>query len=164
MLKILAKTAAVLALASASILTQTAQAADAAAAVKTFMSADEVQQLIAHARQIRKDEPLIAQPILSLAPYRASLEYRAATGPAAVHENEAEMFYVIDGSATLTTGGKLQDEKRQNPANLQGTGITGGESRKVSKGDFLIVPQGAPHQFTDIKGELVLMSLHVPRS
>ncbi|MGZ3279479.1 MAG: cupin domain-containing protein, partial [Caulobacteraceae bacterium] len=82
---------------------------------------------------------------------------------AAVHEKEAELFYVIEGSGTLTTGGKLKDEKRQNPTNLGGTGIEGGQSRTVSKGDFIIVPEGAPHQYTDIKGELILMSLHVPR-
>jgi mannose-6-phosphate isomerase-like protein (cupin superfamily) len=135
----------------------------AVATAKTFTSSEEVQRLIAHAREIHKAEPTIIQPILSLAPYRASLEYRTATGPAAVHEKEAELFYVIDGSGTLTTGGKLKDEKRTNPTNLSGTGIDGGMSRTVSKGDFLIVPEGAPHQYSDIKGELILMSLHVPR-
>ena len=114
-----------------------------------------VQRLIANARKIHKAEPTIIQPILSLAPYRASLEYRTATGPAAVHEKEAELFYVIEGSGTLTTGGKLTDEKRQNPTNLGGTGIDGGQSRTVSKGDFLIVPEGSPHQYSDIKGELI---------
>jgi mannose-6-phosphate isomerase-like protein (cupin superfamily) len=137
--------------------------APAAPEMKTFASSADVQALIANARKIHKAEPTITQPILSLAPYRASLEYRTATGPAAVHEKEAEMFYVIEGSGTLTTGGKLKDEKRQNPTNLGGTGIDGGQSRTVSKGDFIIVPEGAPHQYTDIKGELILMSLHVPR-
>jgi mannose-6-phosphate isomerase-like protein (cupin superfamily) len=164
MQKIITRTAAALALTLASFtLTQTSQAADGAPLVQTFLSSAEVQKLIAHAREIRKAEPLIAQPILSLAPYRASLEYRASTGPAAVHEKEAEMFYVIEGAATLTTGGKLKEETRTNPTNLSGTGIDGGDSRPVAKGDFFIVPEGAPHQFTDIKGELVLMSLHVPR-
>jgi mannose-6-phosphate isomerase-like protein (cupin superfamily) len=135
----------------------------AAPEMKTFTSSSDVQALIAHAREIHKAEPTIIQPILSLAPYRASLEYRTATGPAAVHEKEAEMFYVIEGSGTLTTGGKLKGEKRTNPTNLSGTGIDGGQSRTVAKGDFLIVPEGAPHQYTDIKGELILMSLHVPR-
>ena len=137
--------------------------APAAPQMKTYTASAEVQQLIAHAREIHKTEPTIIQPLLSLAPYRANLEYRTATGPAAVHEKEAELFYVIEGSGTLTTGGKLKDEKRQNPTNLQGSGIDGGESRAVSKGDFLIVPEGSPHQYTDIKGELILMSIHVPR-
>jgi mannose-6-phosphate isomerase-like protein (cupin superfamily) len=137
--------------------------APAAPALKTYTSSAEVQALIAHARQIHKNEPTIIQPILSLAPYRASLEYRTATGPAAVHEKEAEMFYVIEGSGTLTTGGKLVDEKRQNATNLGGSGITGGEARTVAKGDFIIVPENTPHQYTGIKGELILMSMHVPR-
>jgi mannose-6-phosphate isomerase-like protein (cupin superfamily) len=132
--------------------------------MKTFASSADVQALIANARKIHKPgEPLVAQPILSLAPYRASLEYRAAVGPAAVHEKEAEFFYVIDGSATLVTGGKLAGEKRQNPTNLSGTGIDGGQARDVSKGDFIVVPEGTPHWFSAIKGEVMLMSLHVPR-
>ncbi|MGZ3281004.1 MAG: hypothetical protein ACXU8V_23070, partial [Caulobacteraceae bacterium] len=104
-------------LAAALVLTAFPALAQAPAApeMKTFASSADVQALIANARKIHKAEPTIAQPILSLAPYRASLEYRTATGPAAVHEKEAELFYVIDGSGTLTTGGKLKDEKRQNP-------------------------------------------------
>ena len=129
----------------------------------TFASSADVQALIANARRIHKSEPTVTQPILSLAPYRASLEYRTAVGPSAVHEKEAEFFYVIEGSGTLVTGGKLKDEKRQNPANLGGTGIEGGQPRTVAKGDFIVVPEGQPHWFSDIKGELILMSLHVPR-
>lgn len=131
--------------------------------MKTYASSADVQALIANARKIHKAEPTIIQPILILTPYRASLEYRTATGPAAVHEKEAEVFYIIDGSATLTTGGTLVDEKRQNATNLGGSGITGGQARTVSKGDFIVVPENTPHQFTDIKGELIQMSLHVPR-
>jgi mannose-6-phosphate isomerase-like protein (cupin superfamily) len=137
--------------------------APAAPPMNIFASSADVQAMIAHARQIHKAEPTIIQPILSLAPYRASLEYRTAVGPAAVHETEAELFYVIDGSGTLVTGGKLKDEKRSNPTNLSGTGIDGGQSRAVAKGDFIIVPENTPHQYTDIKGELILMSIHVPR-
>ena len=159
MLKTLAAAAAALAFLAAPALAQ----APAAPEMKTFTSSADVQALIAHARQIHKAEPTLIQPILSLAPYRASLEYRTATGPAAVHEKEAELFYVIDGTGTLVTGGKLNDEKRTNPTNLSGTGIDGGQNRVVAKGDFIIVPENTPHQYVDIKGELILMSLHVPR-
>jgi mannose-6-phosphate isomerase-like protein (cupin superfamily) len=131
--------------------------------MKTYASSADVQALIANARKIHKAEPTISQPILSLAPYRAALEYRTAVGPAAVHEKEAEFFYVIEGSGVLVTGGKLKDEKRQNPTNLGGAGIDGGQSRAVAKGDFIVVPEGTPHWYSDIKGELILMSLHVPR-
>jgi mannose-6-phosphate isomerase-like protein (cupin superfamily) len=132
---------------------------------KTFASAADVTAMMAKARSERKpDQPNFVQPILRLAPYNANLEYRGAVPQAAsVHEKEAELFYVVDGSGTLVTGGKLKEEKRTNADNLSGTGIEGGTSQRVSKGDFVIVPENTPHWFTGINGTLVLMSLHVPR-
>jgi mannose-6-phosphate isomerase-like protein (cupin superfamily) len=135
----------------------------AADAMKTFTSSSEITALIAKAKSDRKNNaPTVTEPILRLAPYAANLEYRAAVGPAAVHEKEAEIFYVIDGSATLTTGGKLTEEKR-NGDNLTGTGIEGGTPRAVAKGDFIVVPENTAHWFNKIDGVLVLMSMHVPR-
>jgi mannose-6-phosphate isomerase-like protein (cupin superfamily) len=138
-------------------------AAPAAQAMKTYTSAADITALIAKARSDRKgNAPTTTENILRLAPYNASLEYRAAVGPAAIHEKEAEFFYVIDGSATMVTGGKLVDEKR-NGDNLTGTGIEGGTPRSVAKGDFIVVPENTAHWFSAINGTLVLMSLHVPR-
>jgi len=133
-------------------------------AMKTYTSAADVNALIAKAKTDRKDnQPTVSQRLLSIAPYSANLEYRAAVGPAAVHEKEAELFYVVDGSGTLVTGGKLTAESRTNPENLSGTGIEGGTSQNVGKGDFIAVPENTPHWFSKINGTLVLMSLHVPR-
>ncbi|HZS51701.1 MAG TPA: cupin domain-containing protein [Bryobacterales bacterium] len=132
--------------------------------VKTFSSAKDVEALIAKAKSERKDnQPVVTERILQLPPYNANLEYRAAVGPASIHEREAEIFYVIDGSATMVTGGKLVDESRTNPNNLTGKGIEGGSSREIGKGDFIVVPEKTPHWFSAIHGTLVLMSLHVPR-
>jgi mannose-6-phosphate isomerase-like protein (cupin superfamily) len=137
----------------------------AAQAMKIFSSSADITAMVAKAKAERKqDQPLVTQPILRLAPYNANLEYRAAVGPAAVHEKEAEMFYVIDGSATLVTGGKLTKESRTNAENLTGTGIEGGTPQQVSKGDFIIVPENTPHWFSTINGSITLMSLHVPRT
>jgi mannose-6-phosphate isomerase-like protein (cupin superfamily) len=137
----------------------------AAAASRTMVSASDVTALIAKAKAERKgDQALLAQSMIQLAPYNVSLEYRAAVANAAVHETEAELFYVIDGSATLVTGGKLTNENRTNAANLSGSGIEGGVSRRVAKGDFIMVPEGTPHWFSAIDGTVVLMSLHLPHS
>ena len=137
----------------------------AAAASRTMVSVADVTALIAKAKAERKDnQALLAQSMIQLAPYNVSLEYRAAVANAAVHETEAELFYVIDGSATLVTGGKLTNENRTNAANLSGSGIEGGVSRRVAKGDFIMVPEGTPHWFSAIDGTVVLMSLHLPHS
>ena len=137
--------------------------APSSAASRTMVSAADVAAMIAKAKADRKDQPLIAQSMIQLAPYNVSLEYRASVGPAAVHDTEAELFYVVDGSATLVTGGTLTDSTR-NGANLTGKGIQGGMSRKVAKGDFVIVPEGQPHWFSAIDGTVVLMSLHLPHA
>ena|SRR6266436_362377 len=146
------------------LVTAAAQAQQPAAqAMKTFSSSTDVVALIAKAKSERKgDAPVVAERILALAPYNANLEYRAAVGPAAVHEKDAEMFYVIDGSATMVTGGKLVNEKRNNADNLGGTAIEGGQSRQIAKGDFIMVPENTAHWFSQINGTLVVMSLHVP--
>ena len=135
------------------------------AASRTMVSAADVQAMIAKAKSERKEgQALLAQSMIQLAPYNVSLEYRSAVANAAVHETEAELFYVIDGSATLVTGGKLTNETRTNAANLSGKGIEGGMSRRVAKGDFIMVPDGVPHWFSAIDGTVVLMSLHLPHA
>ena len=139
--------------------------APAPAAGRTMVSAADVAAMIAKAKVDRKDtQALLAQSMIRLAPYNVSLEYRAAVANAAVHETEAELFYVIDGSATLVTGGKLTADATRNGANLTGKGIEGGTSRKVAKGDFIMVPENTPIWFSAIDGTVVLMSLHLPRT
>ena len=140
-------------------------AAAPSAGPSKMVSAKEVAALIAKASVDRKEgQALLAQSMIQLAPYNVSLEYRAAVANAAVHETEAELFYVVDGSAMLVTGGKLKDEKRTNAANLSGSAVEGGTSRHIAKGDFIMVPEGTPHWFSAIDGTIVLMSLHLPRA
>ena len=140
-----------------------AQQKGAPQAPVTYKSAADVAAMIAKAKADHKDgQALISQNILQLAPYKASLEYRASVGAASIHLKEAEMFYVVDGSGTLITGGKLVGETK-NGDNLTGTAIEGGTPQAVSKGDFIIVPENTGHWFSEIKSTLVLMSFHVPR-
>jgi mannose-6-phosphate isomerase-like protein (cupin superfamily) len=133
--------------------------------MKTFISSSEVASLVEKAKAGRKpDQPLVAEPILSLAPYRAQIEYRPARAPAALHEKDAELMYVLEGAGNIVTGGKLVDEKRTNAANLTGTSIEGGHSQAVKQGDFVFVPQNTPHQVEPTGGAaIVLVTMHVPR-
>jgi mannose-6-phosphate isomerase-like protein (cupin superfamily) len=143
-----------------------AQGSGPAEAARLFASADQVQAMIARAKAERKpDQPNFSQPIVALAPYSANLEYRVGglNAPASTHDRDAELFYVVQGSGTVVTGGTLQNERRTNPQNASGSGIEGGTSRKISAGDFVLVPEKTPHWFTQIDGALVLMSMHLPK-
>ena len=134
------------------------------AQLRTFMNHKQIVSLIDKAKADRKgDAPMVSEPILSLAPYRAQLEYRPGTSPAAVHEKDAELMVVLQGAGNIVTGGKLVDEKRNNANNLSGSSITGGNSQAVVVGDMLIVPANTPHQVIPTGGApIVLMTLHVP--
>jgi mannose-6-phosphate isomerase-like protein (cupin superfamily) len=110
-----------------------------------------------------KDKNVGGQAMIQLAPYNINMEHRIMGQAAAVHEKEAELFYVIDGTGTIVTGGKLVEEKRTNDANLSGTSIQGGVSKRISKGDWIMVPEGVPHQIPQVEGALTVMSLHLPR-
>ena len=132
---------------------------------KLFAGSADVTAMIAKAKSERKpDQANFAQPIVRLAPYTANLEYRVSgvNAPASVHEREAEMFFVVEGSGTLVTGGTLREEKRTNAENLSGSAIDGGTPRRVAKGDWVMVPERTAHWFTEIEGTLVLMSIHLP--
>jgi mannose-6-phosphate isomerase-like protein (cupin superfamily) len=133
---------------------------------KLFASAGDVKALIARAKAERKaDQPNFSQPIVSLAPYNANLEYRVGglNAPASTHDKDAELFFVVEGSGTVVTGGTLQNERRTNPDNASGTAIEGGATRKIAAGDWVLVPEKTPHWFTQIDGTLVLMSVHLPK-
>src|SRR5262245_33067188 len=88
---------------------------------------------------------------IRLAPYNVNMEHRIMGQAASVHETEAELFYVVDGAGTLVTGGKLIEERRTNAENLTGTGIEGGVSKRVAKGDWILVPAGVPHQYPAVE-------------
>lgn len=103
------------------------------------------------------------QSFMQLAPYNVNMEHRVnVPQSASIHDTEAELFYVVKGGATMVTGGKLVDGK-QTGVNWSGTGIQGGTETKLNIGDFLLVPEGVPHWFSKIDGEVTLMSLHLPR-
>lgn len=140
-----------------------AQAAEPAP-MRMFMNNKEIIGLIDKAKADRKgNAPIVIEPILSMAPYRANLEYRPGTAPAALHEKDAELMVVLQGAGNIVTGGKLVEEKRNNANNLSGSSITGGNSQAVAHGDMLIVPANVPHQVIPTgAAPIVLMTLHVP--
>jgi mannose-6-phosphate isomerase-like protein (cupin superfamily) len=146
--------------AASSALAQTA----APPATTVFMSDKDIMSLVDKAKADRKgDAPITAEPILLLAPYRAQLEYRPGTGPAALHEKDAELMVVLQGTGDIVTEGKLVDEKRVNANNLSGASIKDGKSHPVVKGDMILIPANSPHQVIPSGGApIVLMTMHVP--
>src|SRR6185369_12588347 len=69
---------------------------------------------------------------------------RDQAGMAEVHTLDTDVIHVLDGSATLVTGGTVADQHEVEPNELRGSSITGGQTRRISRGDVIIVPNGVP--------------------
>lgn len=76
---------------------------------------------------------------------------------AVLHEvGTTEVYYMLEGTATLVTGGTLKDERREPPTTttVRGSRIEGGVSRKVVPGDVVIIPGRTPHWWTSMESDI----------
>ncbi len=72
----------------------------------------------------------------------------------AVHDDVAEVYYVIEGKGRMKLGGKISDWKRRpvsagNGKGSAGTTAVGARDVTIAKGDVLIIPAGTPHKWED---------------
>ncbi len=84
--------------------------------------------------------------------YMVHASRREKAGLSEVHDLDTDIIYVLDGTATVVTGGKSVDPKTIEPNEHRGSSIEGGETRQLKKGDVLIVPKGTPHWFKQVEG------------
>jgi mannose-6-phosphate isomerase-like protein (cupin superfamily) len=88
----------------------------------------------------------------------AMLSFRSRDGEAEAHENFADVFYVLEGRATLVTGGTVVGARVIKPGETRGTSIEGGARQELRAGDVAHVPAGLPHQML-VAGEQTVTCL-----
>jgi len=74
------------------------------------------------------------------------LSRRQADGIVEWHENQADVFFVQSGSATLLVGGTMVGGEVTEPHEKRNGTIEGGVKRKLSAGDVVRIPPQVPHQ------------------
>jgi mannose-6-phosphate isomerase-like protein (cupin superfamily) len=99
---------------------------------------------------------------------------KGAKGGAASHDKVSEVYQVLEGSATLVTGGTIVNPQRRtssqeevtqiNGPGVSGTSIDGGVSRRITKGDMVIIPAGTPHWFPEIQETIAYTVVRVDPS
>lgn len=80
------------------------------------------------------------------------LAYRSQNGVVEQHADYDDVFFVLDGDATLVTGGTPQGLHTTGKGESLGTSIVGGKSTKISKGDVIHISINVPHQLFIEKG------------
>ena len=76
------------------------------------------------------------------------------------HQGWTGVVIVMSGAATFITPGAAA--KTTAPNALGGQSIGGGETHRVSKGDVVVIPPGAPHMYKDIEGPFRYLVVETP--
>lgn len=95
------------------------------------------------------------QPLLENIDYKIHASRREGPGQAEVHTRDTDVIYVLEGSATIVTGGTVVEPKDVAPDEIRGTAIAGGEARALRKGDVMVVPHHTPHWFRFVEAPLL---------
>ena len=116
---------------------------DASPAV-TYIPADQVNAAFAK-----------GAVLISSGNYMVHASRRDTEGQVEIHTRDADIIYLLEGTTTLITGGEIGDAKSTAPDEIRGTSVRGGDARKLSKGDVIVVPKGTPHWFKDVSGPVL---------
>lgn len=94
-------------------------------------------------------------PLVETAAWKIHASRREAPGQAEVHVRDSDLIYVVEGAATLVTGGELVSAREIAPDEIRGSAIAGGETREIGPGEVIVVPHGTPHWFQEVRGPVL---------
>jgi mannose-6-phosphate isomerase-like protein (cupin superfamily) len=88
-------------------------------------------------------------------------ENNTSASNAEIHDASDDVYYVLDGTATLTLGGTLESPKEVEPGEWRGPRISGGQKVEIAKGDLVVVPRGTPHHRSTTNQDFTMILIKV---
>ena len=125
----------------------------------THVTKEQIQEFIAKLPRGRiSDNPIRA---IDVGGYRvgvfAVFRPKDSAQEAIYHDtNMTEILYILEGSATLITGGTIPNghPPTRPGGNFSGDRIDGGTSRHVVPGDVIITPGRTPHWWVNLESDM----------
>jgi mannose-6-phosphate isomerase-like protein (cupin superfamily) len=105
-----------------------------------------------------------ANPNMSTAPiqsndqYRINIVRRGRPAGAITHALGTELHYIVEGGGTLVTGGTIVRPAAGAPSGTLAR-IEGGVTRKVVKGDVVLIPENTPHWYSEVDGAIAYLEV-----
>ncbi|HEV7218999.1 MAG: cupin domain-containing protein [Terriglobales bacterium] len=96
--------------------------------------------------------------------YKVMTAQRTEAGSVEVHTKYADVFYIVEGGATIITGGKVIGQTMTSSDEPRGTSIEGGDPHEVGAGDVMVIPAGVPHWMKDIKAPMLYFVVKVKKA
>lgn len=131
-----------------------ATAGDAAAKVEYFKPAET---------DAARASGETGKAIITNPEFKVMASRRDKPGKSEVHTGDTDIFFVIDGNATIVVGGKLVDPKEESPGEIRGSGIEGGTDYLLEKGVVLTIPRNTPHWVREARPGFRYYVVKVPR-
>ena len=133
----------------------------------TYISSEAIQKNVSGAPNAATN-PNPNVRVVDMGGYNVALGvlHRPETPPgvAVMHHKVSEVYHILDGSATLVTGGTIvdvteraadaRDVRLEDGPSASGSSIKGGVTQHVKAGDVVIIPADTPHWFSKIDGAI----------
>jgi mannose-6-phosphate isomerase-like protein (cupin superfamily) len=117
--------------------------ADGVPTVVTYVPHDKVTSTMVKGGQIVNDHGLIV------------LAQRRGAGEVEVHAKTNHVFIIVEGEATLVTGGTLVGAHQTAPDQTRAPSVQGGEAHHLTKGDVITIPAKTPHWFKEVPTQTI---------
>jgi glc operon protein GlcG len=88
--------------------------------------------------------------LLDAGPYKLDAGRREGPGEVEYHAHTVDVMHVVQGTASVVTGGEMVGVRSAGDGELRAESVTGGHAHDLSAGDVLAIPAGVPHQFTRV--------------
>ena len=117
--------------------------ADGVPTVVTYVPHDKVTSTMVKGGQIVNDHGLIV------------LAQRREAGEVEVHAKTNHVFIIVEGEATFVTGGTLVGARQTSADQIRASGIQGGQTHQLTKGDVITIPAKTPHWFKEVPTQTI---------
>ena len=99
--------------------------------------------------------------LLDAGAYKLDAGRRNAPGEVEYHAHTVDVMHVVQGTATVVTGGEMVGARSVGDGEVRAQSVTGGHAHELSAGDVLAVPAGVAHQFTRVSDPFLYFVVEV---
>ncbi len=99
--------------------------------------------------------------LLDAGAFKLDAGRRVRPGEVEYHEHAVDVMHVVQGRATVVTGGELIEPREVSPGELRAERSEGGTQHELAEGDVLAIPNGVPHQFVDVSDPFLYIVVKV---
>lgn len=108
----------------------------------TVVSGSDLDARLAKAMEARPNFSVTG--LSTTSDYIFLVAHRGEPAGAISHPDGHEFHYILEGSGTLVTGGKIVRGADDTAT------IEGGQTRHVQQGDFILIPKDTPHWYSEV--------------